>query len=107
MLQSNLIPVDLDVTVFGRRGIGPAAAFVHRLIEKHNLSETVFPVNDYGYLTALNRFGWSDKLNYIHRNRTGNWFHTPKWAMTAAIIDGSAVDQVSERLLSILYITAA
>jgi transposase-like protein len=42
----------LDVAVFGRRGTDPAPAFLHRLTEKHDLSETVFLVDDYGYLTA-------------------------------------------------------
>ncbi len=55
-IDSRLI---LDVTVFGRRGTDPAAAFLHRVTEKHDLSDTVFLVNGYGYLTALSRLGLS------------------------------------------------
>ena len=32
----------LDVQLFGRRGTDPAAAFLHKLREKHDLSETCF-----------------------------------------------------------------
>ncbi|ELZ15567.1 integrase [Haloterrigena salina JCM 13891] len=40
-LDSRLI---LDVAVFGRRGTDSAAAFLHRLIEKHDLFEMMFLV---------------------------------------------------------------
>jgi putative transposase len=43
----------LDVELFSRRGTNPAAAFLHRLREKHDLSETVFLVDQFGYRTAL------------------------------------------------------
>jgi len=43
----------LDIEVFSRHGIDPAAAFLHRLTEKHNLDETTFLVDGYGYSTAL------------------------------------------------------
>ena len=36
-----------------RRGTDPAAAFLHRLTEKHDVSEAEFLVNAAGYLTAL------------------------------------------------------
>ena len=49
-LESKLI---LDAELFGRHGTDPAAAFLHRLAEKHNLSETVFLVDGFGYQTAL------------------------------------------------------
>jgi putative transposase len=52
-LESRLI---LDVEVYGRRGIDPAAAFLHRLTEKHDLSEPVFLVDGYGY--RLPSLGW-------------------------------------------------
>ncbi len=61
-LDSRLV---LDVAVFGRRGTDPAAAFVHGLAEKHNLSEAVFLVDGYGYLTALSRFGLSGQLDSV------------------------------------------
>lgn len=43
----------LDVAVFGRRGADPATAFLHRLTEKHDLSDTMFLVDGYEYLTSL------------------------------------------------------
>jgi transposase-like protein len=55
-IDSRLI---LDVAVFGRRGTDPAAAFLHRLTQKHDLSETVFLVDGYGYLTTPSRLGLS------------------------------------------------
>ncbi len=46
-LDSRLI---LDIAVFGRQGTDPAAVFLHRLTEKHDLSDVVFLVDGYGYL---------------------------------------------------------
>jgi putative transposase len=43
----------LDVALFGRHGTDPAAAFLHRLDEKYDLSDTVFLVDQFGYRTAL------------------------------------------------------
>ncbi|MFP9062629.1 IS6 family transposase [Natrialbaceae archaeon A-chndr2] len=74
-LDSRLI---LDVEVFGRRGTDPAAAFLHRLTEKHDLSDTEFLVDGYGYLTALSRLGLGGHLNYVDRNLIEKWFHTLK-----------------------------
>ncbi|WP_222912843.1 IS6 family transposase [Natrinema sp. SYSU A 869] len=74
-LDSRLI---LDVAVFGRRGTDPAAAFLHKLTEKHDLSNTVFLVDGYGYLTALSRLGLSGQLDYVDRNLIEKWFHTLK-----------------------------
>jgi transposase-like protein len=45
----------LEVDVFSRRGVGPAAAFLHRLTEDHEVSDTDFFVDGGGYLTALTR----------------------------------------------------
>jgi putative transposase len=45
--------VILDAQLFGRRGTDPAAAFLHELREKHNISEAVFLVDQFGYRTAL------------------------------------------------------
>ena len=61
-LESKLI---LNVAVFGRRGTDSVTAFLHRLTEKHDLSEVVFLVDGYDYLTALSRLRLSDQLNYI------------------------------------------
>jgi len=52
----------LEVNVFSRRGTDPAAAFLHRLTQKHNVDETEFPVNAGGYLTALSRHNLSGLL---------------------------------------------
>ncbi len=47
----------LDAEVFGRRGTDPAAAFLHRVNEKHDLFGAVFLVDQFGYRTSLTRFG--------------------------------------------------
>ena len=62
--------------VYSRRGTDPAAAFLHRLTEKHNVSETEFLVDAGGYLTALARHELSGQLNYTHRNHIEKWFQT-------------------------------
>ncbi len=74
-LDSRLI---LDIAVFGLRGTNPAAAFLHRLTEKHDLDDTVFLVDGYGYLTALSRLGLSGQIEYGDRNRIEKWFYTLK-----------------------------
>ncbi len=58
----------LDAQLFGRHGTDPAAAFLHGLREKHDLSEPVFLVNQFGYRTALARLGLSGRVDYIDRN---------------------------------------
>ena len=58
----------LDVQLFGRHGTDPAAAFLHRLREKHDLSDTMFLVDGYGYQTALARLGLSGRLDYVDQN---------------------------------------
>ncbi|WP_121743160.1 IS6 family transposase [Natronorubrum halophilum] len=68
----------LDVAVFGQRGTDLAAAFLHRLTEKHDLSDTVFLVDGYGYLTALSRLWLGGQLDYAERNLLEKWFHTFK-----------------------------
>ncbi len=70
--------VVLDVEVFGRHGTDPAAAFLHRLTEKHDVSETVFLVDGYGYSTDLARLGLSGRLDYTDRNHIERWFQTFK-----------------------------
>lgn len=49
------IKLILDIALFGRHGTGPAASFLHRLREKHDLSEAEFLVDQFGYRTALSR----------------------------------------------------
>ncbi|ELZ79644.1 transposase [Haloferax larsenii JCM 13917] len=66
----------LDVELFGRHGTDPAAAFLHRLSEKHDLSDTVFLGDGIGYQTVLSRLGLSGRLDYVERNLIEEWFHT-------------------------------
>ncbi|ELY37711.1 transposase [Natronorubrum tibetense GA33] len=68
----------LDVALFGRHGTDPAAAFLHRLDEKYDLSDTVFLVDQFGYRTALARLGLSGRVNSTERNLIEKWFHTLK-----------------------------
>ena len=74
-LESKLI---LDAELFGRHGTDPAAAFLHRLAEKHDLSETVFLVDGFGYQTALARLGLRGRRDYTDRNLIEKWFQTLK-----------------------------
>ncbi len=62
----------LDAQLFGRHGTDPAAAFLHRLREKHDLSETVFLVDQFGYRTALARLGLNGQVDYTDRNLIEN-----------------------------------
>jgi len=66
----------LDIDVYSRRGTDPAAAFLHRLTEKHDVSDTEFLVDGGGYLTALFRHELSGQLNYRERNHIEKWFQT-------------------------------
>ncbi|GAB7017741.1 hypothetical protein JCM18750_06020 [Halostagnicola bangensis] len=58
----------LEIDVYSRRGTDPAATFLHRLTEKHEIDETEFLVDAGGYLTALDRHELSGQLNYSGRN---------------------------------------
>jgi len=66
----------LEIDVFSRRGTDPAAAFLHRLTEKHDLADTEFLVDGGGYLTALARHELSGRLDYQTRNHIEKWFQT-------------------------------
>jgi putative transposase len=68
----------LDVALFGRHGTDPAAAFLSRLAEKHDLSDTTFLVDQFGYRTALARLGLNGRVDYTDRNLIEKWFHTLK-----------------------------
>ncbi len=68
----------LDAELFGRHGTDPAAAFLHRLTDKHDLFETVFLVDGFGYETPLTRLGLSGRRNYTDRNPIEKWFQTVK-----------------------------
>ena len=47
------IKLILDVALFGRHGIGPTAVFLHGFAEKHDRSDTMLLVDQFGYRTAL------------------------------------------------------
>jgi len=74
-LETKLI---LDAQLFSRHGTDPAAAFLHGLCEKHDLSEAVFLVDQFGYRTALARLGLNGRVDYTDRNLIEKWFHTFK-----------------------------
>lgn len=65
-----------DVAVCGRRGADPAAAFLHRLTEKRDLSGTMFLVDGDGSLTALS--SRSGQFDDADRYRIEKWFHRLK-----------------------------
>ena len=66
----------LEIDVYSRRGTDPAAAFLHRLTEKHDVSDAEFLVDGGGYLTALFRHDLSGQLDYTERNHIEKWFQT-------------------------------
>ncbi len=68
----------LDAQLFGHHGTDPAAAFLYGLREKHDLSEAVFLVDQFGYRTALDRLGLNGRVDYTDRNLIEKWFHTFK-----------------------------
>ncbi len=74
-LESKFI---LDAELFGRHGTDPAAAFLPRLSEKHDLSDTVFLVDGFGYQTALARLGLRGHRDYTDRNLIEKWFQILK-----------------------------
>ncbi|GAA5062008.1 hypothetical protein GCM10025751_48710 [Haladaptatus pallidirubidus] len=69
-----------------------AASFLHGDAEKHDCEDTVFLVNQFDNRTALSRLGLSGRVVYTERNPIEKWFHTPKYQLTASIINESAVD---------------
>ena len=52
----------------------PAAAFLHRLTEKHDVADTEFLVDAGGYLTALARHELSGHLDYRDRDHIEKGF---------------------------------
>jgi len=68
----------LDVELFGRHGTDPAAAFLHGLGERHDISDAVFLVDQFGYRTALSRLGLNGRVDYTDRNLVEKWFQTLK-----------------------------
>jgi len=68
----------LNVALFGRHSTDPAAAFLHGLREKHDLSDAVFLVDQFGYRTPLARLGLNGRVDYTDRNLIETWFHALK-----------------------------
>ncbi|WP_255681454.1 DDE-type integrase/transposase/recombinase [Natrinema sp. SYSU A 869] len=68
----------LGVVLFGRHGTDPAAAFLQKLREKHDISDAEFLVDQFGYWTAPlpSRTERSGQLYQPKPHRT--WFHTLK-----------------------------
>ena len=74
-LDSKLL---LGIRLSPRRGSSPAVAFLSELKDRHDLSETEFLVDGYGYLTALARCNLRGDLEYADRNEIEKWFQTLK-----------------------------
>ncbi|SNR67621.1 Transposase (or an inactivated derivative) [Halorubrum vacuolatum] len=70
--------VILAVNLFVSHGTDPVATFLHRLFEKHDLSEAVFLVDGFGYETAFARLGLSGRRDYTDRSLIEKWFQTLK-----------------------------
>lgn len=66
----------LGAELFERRGTDAATEFLRSLTRTHDLADTVFLVDGYGYLTALARLDLSGRLDYSFRNHIEKWFHT-------------------------------
>jgi transposase-like protein len=64
-LESKLL---LGISFSERRGTDPATEFLWQVAEKHDLSDTEFLVDGYGYLTAIFRLDLSGHLDYVDRN---------------------------------------
>ena len=52
----------------------PAAAFLHGLREKHDLSEAVFLIEQFGYRTAVARLWLNNQIDNTDRNLVEKWF---------------------------------
>ncbi len=101
-IESKLI---LDVALFGRHGTDPAAAFLQKLHEKHDLSEAEFLADQFGYRTALSRVGLSGRVNYTDRNLIEKWFHTLKMRIDRFHNSWVGSRQASESCLNSSHIT--
>jgi putative transposase len=64
--------------VSGRHGTDQAAAFLHGLREKHDLSEAGFLVTQFGCWTALARLRLNGRVDYTDQNLIKKRFHTLK-----------------------------
>ena len=95
----------LDVALFGRHDTDPAAAFLSGLTEKHDLSDTMFLVDQFGYRTSLARLGLNGRVDYTDRNLIENGFTRSKCASTVSIIRGLVVGRAFANVLHYLRIT--
>jgi putative transposase len=68
----------LDAQIFARHGTDPAAAFLHRLRENHDCSNTTFLTDLFGCRAVIPRLGLSGRVDYTDRNLIEKWFHTLK-----------------------------
>ncbi|ELY97282.1 transposase [Natrialba chahannaoensis JCM 10990] len=62
----------LEIAVYSRCGTESAAAFLHRLIEKHDIDEIEFLADSGAYLTSFAHHELSGQLNYNNRNHVEN-----------------------------------
>lgn len=83
----------------------PATAFLHELTGKHDLSDAVFLVNGYGYLTTLVRLWLGGQLNHVERNRIEKCLTLSRCRLTVSINRGWAIGSASEAYLSSSYTT--
>lgn len=58
----------LDVQLFGRHSIDPAAAFLAGHSEKHDLSDATLLIDQSDYLSSLSQLGLSDQVDYTDQN---------------------------------------
>jgi putative transposase len=66
----------LGLNVFSCHGSDPMAAFLYRLTENYDNSETEFFGSAGGYRTARPRYDLAGHLNYKAQNHIENWFQT-------------------------------
>ena len=79
--------------MFGRRGPNLAATLLSRHSEKHDLSETTFLVDQFGYRTAHFRLNLNGQVDYLDRNLIEKW-HTSKFELAVSTVRGWAIGQV-------------
>jgi transposase-like protein len=101
-LDTKCIP---DVQLFGRHGTDPAAAFLARHREKHDLSDATFLADQFVYQTALYRLRLSGWISYTDRNLIETWFHTLKMCLDASTTSGWPVGQAHTNGLNSSCIT--
>lgn len=71
----------LEVDIYSRCGTASAAAFLHRLTEKHDMSDAEFLVDADGSLTTPARHYLSGLHFYSEGNLIEKWFQTVAMAI--------------------------